>query len=72
MHGFVKLCAHFVDKKRMSGKIHIPENAIQFIFSRSSGPGGQNVNKVNTQVTVILDIRSCELFSPEQKTLLFT
>jgi len=56
----------------MKDKIVIPENAIQFSFSRSSGPGGQNVNKVNTQVTVILDIRSCELFSPEQKTLLFT
>jgi ribosome-associated protein len=72
MHRFVKLCAHFVDKKRMSGKIHIPENAVQFVFSRSSGPGGQNVNKVNTQATAILDIHACGLFSPEQKTLLFT
>jgi ribosome-associated protein len=56
----------------MSGKIYIPENAIQFIFSRSSGPGGQNVNKVNTQATAILDIHACGLFSSEQKTLLFT
>jgi ribosome-associated protein len=56
----------------MSGKIHIPEDVIQFVFSRSSGPGGQNVNKVNTQTTAILDIASCKNFTPEQQKLLFT
>jgi ribosome-associated protein len=30
--------------------IHIPEHEIQFEFVRSSGPGGQNVNKVNSKV----------------------
>jgi ribosome-associated protein len=29
--------------------LHIPLREFQFTFSRSSGPGGQNVNKVNTK-----------------------
>ncbi|KAI9454707.1 hypothetical protein F5148DRAFT_984990 [Russula earlei] len=30
----------------------IPRTAVDIAFSRSSGPGGQNVNKVNTKATV--------------------
>ena len=30
-------------------KIRIPLRELKFTFSRSSGPGGQNVNKVNTK-----------------------
>jgi ribosome-associated protein len=55
----------------MRDKFAIPENAVEFLFSRSSGPGGQNVNKVNTQVTAILDIRTCGLFTSEQQNLIF-
>jgi ribosome-associated protein len=55
----------------MKDKFTIPDNVIQFVFSRSSGPGGQNVNKVNTQVTAILDIRTCGVFTPEQQSLIF-
>lgn len=32
--------------------ISIPLTEFEFTFSRSSGPGGQNVNKVNTKVTL--------------------
>lgn len=35
-------------------------------FSRSSGPGGQNVNKLNTQVTLSVPIDALEL-PPEQE-----
>ena len=33
-------------------KISIPLTEFEFTFSRSPGPGGQNVNKVNTKVTL--------------------
>ncbi|KAF7335831.1 RF-PROK-I domain-containing protein [Mycena venus] len=32
--------------------LDIPKSSVQLSFSRSSGPGGQNVNKVNTKVTL--------------------
>jgi ribosome-associated protein len=33
-----------------------PDNEIAFEFSRSSGPGGQNVNKVSTAVRLRFDV----------------
>lgn len=35
---------------QVNDQISIPLREIKFSFSRSSGPGGQNVNKVNTRV----------------------
>ena len=36
-------------------------------FSRSSGPGGQNVNKLNTKVTARLNICECDVLSDKEK-----
>lgn len=47
--------------------IEIPEENLVFKFSRSGGPGGQNVNKVNTRVTVLFDVARCRRYSDEQK-----
>ena len=36
----------------VTARIRIPLSELRFTYARSSGPGGQNVNKVNTKVTV--------------------
>ncbi len=36
-------------------------------FARSTGPGGQHVNKVSTQVLLLFEFESCALFTREQK-----
>jgi ribosome-associated protein len=33
-------------------RIRIPQSEFRFTFARSGGPGGQNVNKVNTKATL--------------------
>jgi ribosome-associated protein len=45
----------------------------EFIYStsRSSGPGGQNINKVNTKVELRFNISKTMLFSDEEKELIF-
>jgi len=48
-------------------RIPIPEENIVFKASRSGGPGGQNVNKVNTRVTLFFDVAGCAALSDLQK-----
>lgn len=52
---------------QITNGIYIPKDALVFKVSRSSGPGGQNVNKVNTRTTVLFDVAGCECLSDEQK-----
>jgi len=47
--------------------LSIPENEIEFHASHSSGPGGQNVNKVSTRVTVKFNVDSSHALSPAQR-----
>ena len=47
--------------------IEIKEEELVFKYSRSGGPGGQNVNKVNTRVTVFFDVTAASGFSDSQK-----
>jgi ribosome-associated protein len=36
----------------INSRIQIPEEELRFTFVRSSGPGGQNVNKLNTKAVL--------------------
>ena len=51
-------------------KERIPDSEFVFLTSRSSGPGGQNVNKVNTKVEIRLSIEDSRYFSREEKNLI--
>lgn len=50
--------------------ISIPESELSFTASRSSGPGGQNVNKVATRITLRFDLDATVHLDEEQKELL--
>jgi ribosome-associated protein len=50
--------------------LEIPDEELEFATSRSSGPGGQNVNKVNTRVTVLLDVDHSPSLTGEQRGML--
>jgi len=51
----------------ITAELAIPEQELSFTASRSGGPGGQNVNKVATKVTLFFDVDGSPCLSPEQK-----
>ncbi len=46
---------------RINEKLIIPDCYISYRFCRSCGPGGQNVNKVNTQVQLVFDLKHWDM-----------
>jgi ribosome-associated protein len=43
------------------------ENECTFTASRSSGPGGQNVNKVNTRIELRFSLSASQILSEKEK-----
>lgn len=41
---------------RMTPTVSLTEDEVRFTFTRASGPGGQNVNKVSTAVQLHFDV----------------
>jgi ribosome-associated protein len=51
----------------ITADVALHDDELSFVASRSSGPGGQNVNKVSTRVTVLLDVAASPALTDEQK-----
>ena len=52
---------------RINDSVAIPEDEIEFKASRSGGPGGQNVNKVSSRVTLSFDLARSPSLSEDEK-----
>ena len=48
----------------------IPFKEIKWRFSRSSGPGGQNVNKIESRVEIIFNLEDSKVLNDYQKEIL--
>ena len=55
---------------RINHNTFVDENEISFTASRSSGPGGQHVNKVSTKVTLSFDVLQSPSLTDDQKHLI--
>ena len=51
----------------VNSALTIPLSELSFWFSRSGGPGGQNVNKVSTRVEIEFDVRRSPSLSEAQR-----
>ncbi len=54
---------------RINEEVSIPFTDIEFRSSRSGGPGGQNVNKVETKVELLFNVFHSRSFSDPQRAL---
>lgn len=52
---------------QVTDDLAIPDEEVSFATSRSGGPGGQNVNKLETRVTVRFDVASSPSLTDEQR-----
>jgi len=70
-----RLCINSVAAERaavviqITSGVGISECELKFSFDRSPGPGGQNVNKLNTRVTLHFDVDRSMSLTASQRTL---
>ena len=51
--------------------VELVGSELEFSTSRSSGPGGQNVNKVNTKVTIRFNVAESQILTQEEKDIIY-
>ena len=52
---------------RITSALTIPDSELEFRTSRSSGPGGQHVNKTDSRVELLFDVLASPSLSESQK-----
>jgi ribosome-associated protein len=52
---------------RVTRSVAVPERELKWRFSRSSGPGGQSVNKTDSRVELGLDVSATTALGPIQR-----
>ena len=67
--GIVSDHDHMTSQRKITADLLAAE--LVFTTSRSGGPGGQNVNKVNSKVTLQFDIANSVALTPEEKSTIF-
>ena len=55
---------------KITKSLVIPSKEIKWRFSRSSGPGGQNVNKIESRVEIIFNLEDSKVLNNYQKEIL--
>jgi len=55
---------------RVTSRVAIPVSELRFRFSRSSGPGGQHVNKASTRVELLFSVRDSNSLTEGEKARL--
>ena len=55
---------------RINDELAIPLSELRFRFSRSSGPGGQRVNRTSTRVELLFDVKISPSLSARQREMI--
>ena len=56
----------------INSELHLPLAELQYRFARSGGPGGQHVNKTETQVELLFDVAHSPSLTDAQRQRLLT
>ena len=51
----------------VSDRVQIPRSELQISFTRSSGPGGQHVNKTSTRAEIAFDLKNSPSISEDHR-----
>jgi ribosome-associated protein len=55
---------------RINDNLTIPRDELRFRYARSSGPGGQKVNRTASQVELLFDVAHSPSLTPRQRALI--